>query len=101
MTLVGQFLSAALGSICRANHVAPSLVGTASDVRDLVAKRLGQRRGDGQPPHLASGWRAEIVGRLLDDLLGGKVSMRIEDPRSDHPLVFEPNHPGGDSADRA
>jgi ribonuclease D len=38
---------------------------------------------------LAQGWRAEVVGQLLDDLLAGKVSIRIRDPRSDQPLAFE------------
>jgi hypothetical protein len=31
-----------------------------------------------------------MVGRLLDDLLAGKVSIRIHDPASDQPLAFEP-----------
>src|SRR5690606_7288273 len=40
LTLIGQFLSTALGSICRTKQVAPSLVGTAQDVRELIAYRL-------------------------------------------------------------
>ena len=38
---------------------------------------------------LGRGWRAEVVGRLIEDLLAGKVGVRIGDPHSDHPLVFE------------
>ena len=41
------------------------------------------------PPQLARGWRAEFVGRLFEDLLDGKLSIRIDDPTSDHPLAFE------------
>jgi ribonuclease D len=41
------------------------------------------------PPQLAHGWRAEFVGRLFEDLLDGKLSIRIDDPASDHPLAFE------------
>jgi ribonuclease D len=63
------------------------MVGTASDVRDLVAYRLGF--ANGEPPVLAQGWRAEVVGTLIDDLLAGKLSIRITDPLSDHPLTFE------------
>jgi ribonuclease D len=88
ITVLGQFLSTALTSLCRSLELAPALVGTASDVRDLVAFRLGFV-ADGQPPALACGWRAEVVGTLIDDLLAGKLSIRITDPLSDHPLAFE------------
>ena len=92
LAVLGQFLSSALGSICRAAELAPSIVGTASDVRDLVAYRLGLEDGNGhtEPPLLGQGWRAEVVGRQIDDLLSGKLAIRIHDPRSDEPLVFEP-----------
>jgi ribonuclease D len=86
--MLGQFLSSALSSICRAAEVAPSLVGTANDVRDLVAYQLGEYEGN-EPPLLAHGWRAEVVGKLLDDLIAGKVSIRIRDPRAEQPLAFE------------
>jgi ribonuclease D len=88
INVLGQFLSTALTSLCRSLSLAPALVGTPGDVRDLIAFRLGY--GDGQPPALAQGWRAEVVGSLIDDLLSGKLSIRITDPLSDHPLVFEP-----------
>jgi ribonuclease D len=91
LTLIGQFLSTALGSICRAAEVAPSLVGTAQDVRELIAFRLGlDDYADDEAPHLATGWRAEVVGQVIEDLLSGKLSIRIAAPLSDHPLSFEP-----------
>ncbi len=92
LAILGQFLSSALGSICRAAELAPSIVGTASDVRDLVAYRLEVAEGNGsqEPPLLGRGWRAEVVGRLIDDLLAGKLAIRIRDPRSNEPLSFEP-----------
>jgi ribonuclease D len=43
-----------------------------------------------QPPLLGRGWRAEVVGRLIDDLLAGKLAVRVQDPRSDEPLAFYP-----------
>ena len=91
-SVLGQFLTSALGSICRTAEVAPSLVGTASDVRELVAYRLALAEGNviPEPPLLDRGWRAEVVGRVIDDLLDGKLSVRIQDPRSDDPLSFEP-----------
>lgn len=90
LTLIGQFLSTALGSICRTQQVAASIVGTAQDVRELIAYRLGLE--DYPPddlPVLAQGWRAEVVGQRIEDLLKGKASIRITDPLSDHPLSFE------------
>ena len=87
LNMLGQFLSAALTSICRTEEIAPSIVGTANDVRDLIAYRMGY--GSGEVPSLAKGWRAEIVGQLIDDLLAGKVSIRIKDPTSDEPLTFD------------
>ncbi len=87
INVLGQFLSTALTSLCRAKELAPALVGTVSDVRDLVAFRLGFVNG--QPPALAQGWRADVVGTLIDDLLSGRMSIRITDPLSDHPLTFE------------
>jgi len=94
LNLLGQFLSPALASICRSANVATSLVGTAADVRDLIAYRLNfggaQRR---EPPALASGWRADLVGHLIEELLAGQKSIRIEDPASEHPLAFDAVRP--------
>jgi ribonuclease D len=87
INVLGQFLSTALTSLCRSMELAPALVGTASDVRDLIAFRLGFVKDE--IPVLAQGWRAEVVGTLIDDLLSGKLSIRIIDPLSDHPLAFE------------
>lgn len=90
LNLLGQFLAPALASICRSANVATSLVGTASDVRDLIAYRLDFGDTDHrEPPSLARGWRADLVGHLIEELLAGKKSIRIEDPESEHPLAFD------------
>ena len=90
LNLLGQFLSTALGSICRKASVAASLVGTAQDVRDLIAYRLGLGGfEEGELPALAAGWRAEVVGQVIDHLLAGDVYIRIADPLADEPLAFE------------
>src|SRR5690606_21747240 len=88
---LGQFLTSALNSICQAAEVAPALVGTASDVRELIAYGMGElENGDG-PPSLARGWRAEVIGKTLDELLAGKLVIRIANPSADQPLSFEPH----------
>lgn len=89
LNLLGQFLSTALGSICRSASIAPSIVGTAQDVRDLIAYRL--KLGTFEPneiPTLAQGWRAQVVGQVIDDLLQGDLTVRIADPLADEPLEF-------------
>ena len=85
--MLGQFLHTAVNSVCHAAHVAPGIVGTVEDVRDLIAYRLGL--GDGaETPSLAVGWRAEVVGHVIEELLAGKRAIRIVDPLSDRPLEF-------------
>ena len=91
LSVLGQFLFAALSSVCRRGKLAPNMVGTPGDIRELIAYRTGQADPGGGKPRLARGWRAEFVGRLFDDLLAGKTTIRIKDPTSDHPLVFEMN----------
>ena len=90
LNVLGQFLATALGSICRSAGVAPSIVGTAQDVRDLIAYHLGLTDPDDEVPLLATGWRAEVVGKVIDDLISGKLSVSIIDPQAEEPLAFEP-----------
>jgi ribonuclease D len=89
LNLLGQFLSSALTSICRSAAVAPSIVGTASDVRDLIAYHLRIGDAGDAPPILGQGWRAKVVGQLIEDLLSGQVAVRIKDPLAEEPLVFD------------
>jgi ribonuclease D len=90
LSVLGQFLFAALGSIAREAQLAPNLVGTPSDIREWMAYRATRGHvAHDNPPQLAHGWRAEFVGRLFEDLLDGKLSIRVGDAASDHPLAFE------------
>src|SRR5208337_874089 len=81
LSVLGQFLFAALSSVCRQADLAPNLVGGPNDIRDWIAWRLadpasGHAENSRRRPKLASGWRAEFVGRLFDDLLSGKTAVR-------------------------
>lgn len=90
LNLLAQFLAPALASVCRHVEVAASMVGTASDVRELVAHRLGyHREEEDKVPMLARGWRAELVGKLIEDLLDGKKSIRITNAKHADPLAFD------------
>ena len=95
LAVLGQFLVTAVAGVCRQMHLAPALVGTSSDMRDLLAYKLGYFEGDDdRPPLLASGWRAGVVGELVDDLLAGRASLRIGDVRSPDPLVIDRSNRG-------
>jgi ribonuclease D len=89
LNLLGQFLTPALTTICRRAEVAASMVGTATDVRDLIAYSFGFGGSSEETPLLLRGWRAELVGNLLDDLLAGRKSIRIRNAKSDDPLAFD------------
>ncbi|MFM8633608.1 MAG: ribonuclease D [Planctomycetia bacterium] len=88
LAMLGQFMATAVAGMCRQMQIAPALVGTASDMRDLLAWKLGYRDGE-EPPLLATGWRQELVGDLIDDLLSGKAALRIGDLESHDPLVID------------
>jgi ribonuclease D len=88
LAMLGQFMATAVAGLCRQLKLAPALVGTSSDMRDLLAWKLGYGDPD-RTPALARGWRAQVVGSLVDDLLAGRAALRIGDIRSPEPLVIE------------
>lgn len=87
-TLLGQFLNTAVNSMARQAKVAPGLIGSVQDVRDLIAHHMGYPSAE--VPALATGWRAEVVGQVINRLLDGKLAIRIVDANSNQPLSFEP-----------
>lgn len=87
-SMLTQFLSAAMAFICHHKHIAPMLVATSEDLRDFVLYRLDRDADQDNPPSLLRGWRAEIVGRDLDDLLEGNIGIVLEDPHSEIPIKF-------------
>ncbi|HEU5115593.1 MAG TPA: HRDC domain-containing protein [Isosphaeraceae bacterium] len=88
-SMVVSLLSAALHQSCTQNALAPSLVGSVGDLKELIRWHLA-----GQPaettPSLASRWRGEVCGRDLLDVLSGRRSVRIVDPTADVPIVLDP-----------
>ncbi len=90
---VANLLSAALAQCCLENHVAGSLVASNADLRSLIRWRLEGRSAD-QLPALADGWRGELCGKLLIDVLDGRATLRVVDPQSEFPVALEPFHNG-------
>lgn len=86
--LLGQLLNTALKMVCKNENIAAGIVGTAQDIRDLAAWHM--KMAPSKPkPSLACGWRAEIIGQLIEDMLDGSVAIRVQDPTSNQPLVLE------------
>lgn len=88
--LLPQFLNTALHSLCVAESIAPTLVATMQDVRDFSEFHLSPAAWRHRPPpKLTQGWRKELIGNTLNRLLSGELAIRIENPKSDHPLILE------------
>jgi ribonuclease D len=83
-----NLLAAGLSYCCTKEQVAVGLVGTNSDLRDLV-----RWHADGRPqtriPSLARRWRAEVCGQTLLKLLDGDVALRVVDLAADVPVALE------------
>lgn len=82
-----KVLNLALANRCAEMNVAPQLVGTSADIRDLIRWFVTHKQ-ETQTPRLLEGWRSEVCGNLLTDLLSGRISLRITDPKADYPLEF-------------
>ena len=85
-TVLSQILFAVLGSICKQNGLASSLVGTPYDVRELIASELGTLPAS-VVPRLMTGWRRELLGTTLFDLLHGRKTLQINHAAEDELLV--------------
>ena len=86
--VLGKMLAIALAQRCAECGISTTLVGTNADLQDLVRWHVSDRK-QGKTPRLAEGWRGEVCGDLLSDVLDGKVALRIVDPSAEEPLRFE------------
>lgn len=83
--LLGQFLTTALKIICDRENIAAGIVGTAQDIRDLAAWHM-KMVPQNPKPLLATGWRAHIIGKTIEDIIDGTIAIRVNNPRADDPL---------------
>ena len=86
--ILSKLLQIVLANRCAELKVALGLVGTSADLKSLVRWHT-KKNSKEPPPRLAQGWRAEVCGDLLADVLDGKVRFCVGDRDSEHPLVFE------------
>lgn len=84
---LGQLCSVVANNLAARHQVDPALLATSADLQDFVRWHLGV---DGaQAPPILDGWRGEILGRPLLDLLAGKSVIRVADVRSNSPIQME------------
>ncbi|MDR1141892.1 MAG: HRDC domain-containing protein [Planctomycetaceae bacterium] len=86
-SVMAQLLYAALCSICQQNNISPQLVGGLGDIRELIAAELGTLPPEIKPS-LLKGWRSELVGSLLGDLINGRTTIQIKRNSPENPLSF-------------
>jgi len=90
---VASLLSAALGQHCTQNKIAGSLLANVSDLRHLIRWYL-EGRPEHDRPGLLEGWRGELCGALLLEVLEGRRTFRVVDPSSEFPVAVEPARDG-------
>jgi ribonuclease D len=98
LAMVINLLSATLTRCCAQARVASSLVGSQADLKDLVRWYV-DGFGEEYRPDLARGWRGEVCGQALLDVVSGRRSLRIVDPTAAVPVALD-NTGLSDDSDR-
>jgi ribonuclease D len=89
VAMVVSLLSATLARCCGQARVAVGLVGGASDLRELIRWYV-EGSVEEFTPALARGWRWEVCGQTLMDVLTGRRALRVVDPEADVPVALDP-----------
>jgi ribonuclease D len=91
-SMVVNLLMAVLHRCCNEQAVSVALAGSTSDLRALLHwYTLGSP--EAETPALATGWRREVCGNVLLDVIGGRRSLRILDPNAELPVAIDPFMP--------
>lgn len=86
-SLAVSMLKTAFKVQCDRQNIAPAMVGNASDIERLVRRYFDDpERSEGDP--LLKGWRGDLVGGILLEILTGKVGLHL-DPESGAPEFHE------------
>lgn len=89
LTMIVNVLAAALATCCAEKRVSMGLVGTTSDLKDLVRWQT-RGRPESERPQLAQSWRDLVCGETLLNVLSGRSTLRVVDLDSDVPVAVEP-----------
>ena len=89
LAMVVSLLAATLSQACAQAKIAVGLVGGAADLKELVRWYV-EGRDEARRPDLLQGWRAEVCGQTLLQVLSGRRALRIVDPEADVPVALDP-----------
>jgi len=86
--VISKLLSLSLSNRCAELDVSQSLVANNKDLTELVRHHRFKQTENGMP-RILEGWRQEVCGQLLLDVMDGKIGFRVAEPGSDTPLEFK------------
>jgi ribonuclease D len=91
--LLVKILSAVLGQIADERRIAATLVGTKEDLEELL---VWHRESLEELPRLMRGWRADLCGRALADVVHGRLLIGVERTHRQTRLFLTPDGLTGD-----
>jgi ribonuclease D len=87
LQILGQLSSVVANNLAARHQVDPALLATTADLQELVRWHLAA--GEGARPAILDGWRGEILGTPLLDLLEGKSTVRVANAQAPRPLKMD------------
>ena len=85
--VISKLLSLSLANRCAELEISQTLVANNKDLTQLVRyHRFGEKNGT--VPRILDGWRGDVCGKLLIDVMEGKVAFRVSPSGSSTPLEF-------------
>ncbi len=83
-----SLLNACLSYCSTQNQLASGLVGTTNDIKNLIRWHL-EGRDEEHQPGLMQGWRGQIAGQPILDVLDGRLVLRVADIQNEVPITLE------------
>lgn len=85
--VISKLLSLSLSNRCAELDISQTLVANNKDLAELVRHhRFGEK--ENVSPRILEGWRQEVCGQLLLDVMDGKVGFRVAPASASTPLAF-------------
>jgi len=89
VSVLAQLLGVAANNLAAEHQVDIALLATSADLQELVRWRL-DLLDNGTEPGVLGGWRGDILGHTLLEILNGERSVRVGNLKRPSPLHFEP-----------